>query len=148
MHNKKNNKGFSLVELIVVIAVMAVLVGVLAPAYLRYVEKSREQKDISAVAEVVQSIKIAAANEGVSKEVSEGFTVTVENNAVPTAEGDDVDSINEELKATIGTVKLSSEKIGTGAEIEVSKTNDGALKLDVTCKNAEYSTALDSLDEN
>lgn len=147
MHNKKNNKGFSLVELIVVIAVMAVLVGVLAPAYLRYVEKSREQKDISAVAEVVQSIKIAAANEDVSKEVSKGFSVSVTANGVPTATGTDVDAINDELKATIGTVKLSSDKI-TGATIAVSKTSDGALKLDVTCKNTEYSTALDSLDEN
>ena len=35
----RNNKGFSLVELIVVVAIMAVLVGVLAPAYLKYVEK-------------------------------------------------------------------------------------------------------------
>lgn len=40
---KQNNKGFSLVELIVVVAIMAVLVGVLAPAYLQYVEKAREQ---------------------------------------------------------------------------------------------------------
>ena len=39
---QKNNKGFSLVELIVVIAIMAVLVGVLAPQLIKYVEKSRE----------------------------------------------------------------------------------------------------------
>ena len=39
------NKGFSLVELIVVIAIMAVLVGVLAPTLIRNVEKSRESKD-------------------------------------------------------------------------------------------------------
>ena len=37
---QKNNKGFSLVELIVVIAIMAVLVGVLAPQLMKYVEKS------------------------------------------------------------------------------------------------------------
>jgi type IV pilus assembly protein PilA len=42
----KNNKGFSLVELIVVIAIMAVLVGVLAPQFMGYVEKSREATDI------------------------------------------------------------------------------------------------------
>jgi type IV pilus assembly protein PilA len=42
----KNNKGFSLVELIVVIAIMAVLVGVLAPQFMGYVEKSREATDL------------------------------------------------------------------------------------------------------
>ncbi len=41
------NKGFSLVELIVVIAIMAVLVGVLAPTLIRNVEKSREVKGCS-----------------------------------------------------------------------------------------------------
>ena len=39
---QKNNKGFSLVELIVVIAIMAVLVGVLAPQLIKYVEKSKD----------------------------------------------------------------------------------------------------------
>lgn len=62
---KKNNKGFSLVELIVVIAVMAVLVVVLAPAYLRYVDKAKLQKDISAVSEVVEAIKVSTAEEAV-----------------------------------------------------------------------------------
>lgn len=41
---KLNNKGFSLVELIIVIAIMAVLIGVLAPQYLKYVERSREDR--------------------------------------------------------------------------------------------------------
>ena len=47
---KTNNKGFSLVELIVVIAIMAVLVGVVAPTFLRYVEDARRAKDIQAAA--------------------------------------------------------------------------------------------------
>jgi type IV pilus assembly protein PilA len=49
---KKNNKGFSLVELIVVIAIMAVLVGVLAPQFIKYVEKSREATDIQNISSI------------------------------------------------------------------------------------------------
>lgn len=41
-----NNKGFSLVELIIVIAIMAILIVVLAPQYLRYVERSRNSTDM------------------------------------------------------------------------------------------------------
>lgn len=54
--------GFSLVELIVVIAVMAVLIAVLAPALMSHVEKSRMQKDDSAMGEVVNAAQISLAD--------------------------------------------------------------------------------------
>lgn len=39
---KANDKGFSLIELVIVIAIMAALVGVIMPTYFGYVEKSEE----------------------------------------------------------------------------------------------------------
>lgn len=61
--------GFSLVELIVVIAIMAVMAAVLAPALLGYVEKSRAQKDYSAMGEVVESATLALSTQNVYDEV-------------------------------------------------------------------------------
>ena len=60
MKRQKNNKGFSLIELIVVVAIMAVLVGVLAPAYLRYVEKARRQTCYWNMDNVVREVQLRA----------------------------------------------------------------------------------------
>lgn len=54
-----NNKGFSLVELIIVIAIMAILIGVMAPNLLKYVENSRVSKDTQAVDSVHTAIVTA-----------------------------------------------------------------------------------------
>ena len=73
------NKGFSLVELIVVIAIMAVLVGVLAPQFIRYVEKSRQSTDITnldSIKQVVESYYADKEGEALPKSV----TISVDDN--------------------------------------------------------------------
>lgn len=70
---KNNNKGFSLVELIVVIAIMAVLIGVLAPALIGNIEKSRESKDFSTLDSVYSAVKNAYGDEAGNKSAPEGW---------------------------------------------------------------------------
>lgn len=74
---QKNNKGFSLVELIVVIAIMAVLVGVLAPQLIKYVEKSREATDIQTCDNIATALKTYYADEEVAASATAAAKVTV-----------------------------------------------------------------------
>lgn len=60
---KTNNKGFSLVELIIVIAIMAILAGAIAPALIRYIDKSRKSNDVSSAKTIKTAVETALGNE-------------------------------------------------------------------------------------
>lgn len=62
---KTNNKGFSLVELIIVIAIMAILAGAIAPALIRYIDKSRKSNDVSSCKTIKTAVETALGNEDV-----------------------------------------------------------------------------------
>lgn len=54
---KMNNKGFSLIELIIVIAIMAVLVAIIAPNLTKYLGSSKEKTDAKNIDEIVSQVK-------------------------------------------------------------------------------------------
>jgi type IV pilus assembly protein PilA len=125
---KTDNKGFSLVELIVVIAIMAVLVGVLAPSLLRYVEKSRISSDNTAISEVASAVKTALDNEGVLSKVGEGATVTIENGKQPTTT---VTELTTEIQKTIGEVSLKSKVYDGKVELNVTVDTAGIVEITI-----------------
>lgn len=54
---RKNKKGFSLVELIIVIAIMVALIAVMAPAFVKYVQKSRDAAFTTACEDYFTALK-------------------------------------------------------------------------------------------
>lgn len=136
---KMNNKGFSLVELIIVIAIMAILIAVLAPQYLRYVEKSRLQSDNSTIGEVANAVKVAAANESVASDIqaaSAGVTITVPKSAGSvTVTGTTATTLADEITNTCGdNIQLKSNTYS--AAVTLTATYNTSIKgITVVCNN-------------
>lgn len=75
---KINDKGFSLVELIVVIAIMVALVAVVAVAVTRYVAQSRAATDVTNAQTIKSAIQVEITDptEGLSDPITDHNTGT------------------------------------------------------------------------
>ena len=80
---KMNNKGFSLVELIVVVLIMAIIAVALAPQVMKWVENSRKSTDIENYNALVEAANVAATNEKVIAEIGTGsVTITMKSESL------------------------------------------------------------------
>ncbi len=61
----KNNKGFTLLELIVVISIIAVLAAVLAPQFIQYVDKARQANDLQIANSYMKAASVAVLDIGI-----------------------------------------------------------------------------------
>ena len=71
----RKNKGFSLVELIIVIAIMAILIGVMAPQLIKYIEKSKVSSDTQLCGTVQTAIVTAMSDPEVNDATDYDSTV-------------------------------------------------------------------------
>ncbi len=103
----KNNKGFTMVELIVVIAIIAVLAVVLAPQYLKFVEDARISNDISAAASIQKTITMMCAdntletNDVVLWNTVAGTIVVTDGTGDATAQQEKQDELDSMIDATV-----------------------------------------------
>lgn len=133
----KNNKGFSLVELIIVIAIMAVLVGVLAPTYLQYVEKSKKSNDVSTVDSVVNALEIAAIDPEVNSVSWTELTITINSSGMTaTPKTGDPTAMKDAFMEIVGDdVKFKSTKWNGDVVFVAKNDSNGKIKLEYTGTN-------------
>lgn len=118
---KTNNKGFSLVELIIVIAIMVILVAVIAPQYTKFVQKSRVSADVNTAADMATAFDVAIA-EGKAPFGSVAGTNTVAGSA-----GQAIGSVSNLTKFPVSKL----DKAGTNGWKIYGNDTDGVSKIEV-----------------
>lgn len=112
-NNKLNNKGFSLVELIIVIAIMAILAAALAPQLIKYIEKSRISSDKTAAASVKSAFDTAISNEDAYDEaVADANSITCTTSADLALASGTGTNLTDEMKSTLTDLKEPKSKVG------------------------------------
>ena len=138
---KLNNKGFSLVELIIVIAIMAVLAGALAPALITYIEKSRISTDKQTADTIRSAIQAALADDTIydatikDAAISGTYTPGATGLALTGVKDNSCkDQVNDNVKPA--NVKIKSKKAWNETAFQVRITTDGDVRVFLTYKAA------------
>ena len=142
--NKKQksltNKGFSLVELIIVIAIMAVLVCVLAPQYIKYLDKSKISSDKQLTDNVRQAMTTTLLDPNVTgapAKSSSGNLIGGASVATPTGTTNEYWTEVYSVLGLADSSKLAAEyKYASPTSVTYTIDANGGIKIDVQYKAA------------
>ena len=151
---KMNNKGFSLVELIVVVLIMAIIAVALAPQVMKWVENSRVSTDCTNYESMVENLQLAISDKEVYKNFAADttpatvyVTINTKGTSISTTAGGDntaagtastasiTDSSNPDTALIYGLSKIDAgwPKIAKKASAKVgSSNNDDYYRITVT----------------
>ncbi len=118
---KKNNKGFTLAELLIVVAIIAVLVAIAIPVFSAQLEKSKEATDIANIRSAYATL--------VAKYLEDTSANTI---TVPCAGQKDTDwhISNNTLQTMVdGTVSQISVTAITSGNYTVAITDSGSITV-------------------
>lgn len=132
-------EGFSLVELIIVIAIMAILIGVIALAVIPYLSRSRESKDLQALGSVSSALASAVANTQATG--ADTFKYTGEKTTGTTEK----DKVNNEMVDLLGT---GSTTLSVDSSAEIYCKYDVDKNIIMVYASTDSGTSAIELDTN
>lgn len=128
LHNKK---GFTLAELLIVVAIIAVLVAIAIPIFSSQLEKAREATDMANIRSAYAEVAAAALTDS-----DKSITETVE--AKQTQTGWQTDNNTEIAGIKLSDIATNAKKAGTFT-IKYEAGNDGTGKITIDGKEAKSS---------
>lgn len=126
---KHDEKGFSLVELIIVIAIMAVLVGFTAPQYVRYLEKTKKTRDCSAIGTIMNACETIALDPDGNWDTGAANQITITIAATTSYSGGASTLLNKFVPAS--SVVMEYDGWPT-IVIDAIKAVDGSVTFDIS----------------
>ena len=140
---QKDNRGFSLVELIIVIAIMAILVGIVGTQVIPYIDKSRHAKDIQVLSGLCTDATTAYSSNAATLDSSKSYVITITKGATGAAGAVTVsggtDAENKILKDAFYELN-NIENVGS-LKLE-SKAGKDVSKIEITCQSADSKQAM------
>lgn len=127
---KKDNKGFSLVELIIVIAIMAILVGIVGTQVIPYIDKSRNAKDIQKLSGLCTDAMTAYSSNAANIDSATKYTITINNTSVTISTGTGSDKILDSFKELNSYTKIADLKLE-------SKEGKKVTSVTIDCQNTQ-----------
>lgn len=124
--NKKNNKGFSLVELIVVVLIMGIIAVALAPQVMKWVDKSRENTDANQMATIKAAAQTAVAEYMENNSISAG-DYKIETNQVSGG----TSALADLFEAVLGDAPYPTPK-DSGSNFYIHVSSTGTVKVDTS----------------
>ena len=123
---KSNNKGFSLIELIIVIAIMAVLVAIIAPNLTKYLGSSKKQTDNKNLDEVESQVKNCISDASTNDITITTGTLKFTGTGAATVTCTPADSFTALVCTALGTTNTKSKQTPSLKNIQVVITGSDA----------------------